>query len=288
LTAVCLGEYFLGGYGALQELNPERWVAGGVYDPGRIDYSLTNIIYHLTFVFGLHPSYSFSTFLPDWSLSLEMQFYFVFPALWLILRRVGLPYAGLVIGIGAFIVGVEVSQRVHFYEPSLLLFKLNYFIAGILLHGALNESTATRRALRIGMAVVLCSLDWRYGGELAVLPALVVAMSWLGLLEVEGRSPEVVRRFVNGWLVRFASNSSYGVYLFHGFFISASGLIIKSNPTLAEYSPAVRVLLIVLFVLPLAYITGHCVFQWIEKPGVDLGKRVIGILGRRTLVKREA
>jgi peptidoglycan/LPS O-acetylase OafA/YrhL len=113
-------------------------------------------------------------------------------------------------------------------------------------------------------------------------------MSWLGFLEVKGRSPEAIRRLVNGWLVRFASNSSYGVYLFHGFFISATGLIIRSNPTLAEFSPAVRVLLIVLFVLPLAYATGHYVFQWVEKPGVDLGKRVIGILGRGTLVKREA
>jgi peptidoglycan/LPS O-acetylase OafA/YrhL len=158
LTAVCLGEYFLGGYEALQELNPERWVAGGVYDPGRIDYSLRNMIYHVTFAFGLHPTYSFSTFLPDWSLSLEMQFYFAFPALWLILRRVGSPYAALVVGIAAFIVGVEVSQRVHFYEPSLLLFKLNYFIAGMLLHGALNEPTARRRALYIGMSVA-CALS---------------------------------------------------------------------------------------------------------------------------------
>jgi len=77
--AIASRAYFLVGFQKLQSLNPVRWPAGGVYDPARVEYTLTNIVLHLSFLFGLHPSYSFSTFLPDWSLSLEMQFYLAFP-----------------------------------------------------------------------------------------------------------------------------------------------------------------------------------------------------------------
>lgn len=287
LLAVWLGDYFLSGYSALQELNPEKWAGVWVYDPQRINYTLKSVIYHVTFVFGLHPTYSFSTFLPDWSLSLEMQFYFLFPAIWLLLRRMGWPYGALLLGIGAFVLGVEVSRRVNFYEPSLLLFKLNYFIAGIVLYYALYESRSTHRILCVGISAILCALDWRYGGEMLVLPSLLLIMSHLGLLEVRGQSPKLISRLMNARIVHFASNASYGVYLFHGFYISAAGLLIKSNPALISLSAPVRVLLIIIFVLPLAYLTAHYVFNWIEKPGVDVGKRVLLIFDRRQPPKLE-
>ena len=77
---VFISEYFLTGYKQFQLLNPEKWTYF-VYDPSRIVYNFENILLHITFLFGLHPSYSFSTFLPDWSLSLEVQFYCFFPFL---------------------------------------------------------------------------------------------------------------------------------------------------------------------------------------------------------------
>lgn len=42
---------------------------------------------HASFVFGLIPSYAFSTPLPDWSLGLEMQFYVIFPLLFFFLKK---------------------------------------------------------------------------------------------------------------------------------------------------------------------------------------------------------
>ena len=41
--------------------------------------SFLNVLSHLTFSFGLFPQYASNNSLPDWSLSLEMQFYFLFP-----------------------------------------------------------------------------------------------------------------------------------------------------------------------------------------------------------------
>lgn len=42
-----------------------------------------DIFLHLTFIFGLFPCAASSNVLPDWSLSLEMQFYAVFPILFI-------------------------------------------------------------------------------------------------------------------------------------------------------------------------------------------------------------
>jgi peptidoglycan/LPS O-acetylase OafA/YrhL len=103
--AIVLSDAFLGGYRELQNLTPGRWDEQFVYDPLRIEYTPLNVLLHLSFLFGLHPTYSFSTFLPDWSLSLEMQFYFVFPALFLVMRKTGFARSAWLIGIVAIVAG---------------------------------------------------------------------------------------------------------------------------------------------------------------------------------------
>ncbi len=48
---------------------------------------VSNVLIHISFLFGLLPKYSSVLAIPDWSLSLEMQFYAVFPFLMLAARR---------------------------------------------------------------------------------------------------------------------------------------------------------------------------------------------------------
>jgi peptidoglycan/LPS O-acetylase OafA/YrhL len=50
---------------------------------------LLTIIMHVTFLFGLVPSFVQDNILPDWSISLEMQFYAVFPFIMLLIRKIG-------------------------------------------------------------------------------------------------------------------------------------------------------------------------------------------------------
>src|SRR3979411_1748813 len=55
-----------------------------------------HIISHITFLFGLSPEFARSTSLPDWSISLAMQFYLLFPFLTLLGRGIGwLTFAGI-------------------------------------------------------------------------------------------------------------------------------------------------------------------------------------------------
>lgn len=274
--AIVTSSYFLGGYQELQKLNPVKWPSGGIYDPANIEYSLKNVMLHPSFLFGLLPSFSFSTFLPDWSLSLEMQFYFVFPALWLLMNKFGFVRAALYIGLPTIIVGFGVSKLVHYSEPSFILLKLQYFIAGILIFNTLSHVCNGRVRLAFGAcAVFLVSLDYRYGSQLVVLPLLALSMIIVGWCEAENRMPPWIRHLLNSRLTRFASDTSYGVYLFHGFFISASGLIISSQPELLALPAYLRVVLMFLFVSTCAYMTAYAVFRCVELPGISFGKAVI-------------
>jgi peptidoglycan/LPS O-acetylase OafA/YrhL len=285
ILAISFSSYFLLGYKELQHLNPALWGGGdgGVYDPMRTEYTLINVFLHITFLFGLHPEYSFSTFLPDWSLSLEMQFYAVFPLLFMLSHRIGAAKAALLVGIPTFLLGAWIASKVHYFEPSLLLLRLNYFLAGMVLFSAMETGISIKlRAGLISCAAVLIYIGSRLEPDYLVLPCILLLMFIIGIAERSGRSPLWLINILNNKVVRFASDTSYGVYLFHGFFISASGLIISRVSFLLELSPPQRVGVMLIFVLIGAYLTANIVYKTVEQPGIRLGGEINRSRGKGT------
>lgn len=277
LVAVVTSSYFLVGYQYFQDINPNQWATTkGIYDPMRIDYSLENILLHLSFLFGLFPTWSFSTFLPDWSLSLEMQFYIAFPALILIFKKWDLVKSAALVGVGAFAIGVVINKLIWYYEPSLLFFKLNYFIAGILAFYIIKHGALTKRTIGLIIcAFALFSLDIRYKYHWPTLPFLLLCFLYLGWLENLSRLPIFAKKILNSRLISFTSEASYSIYLFHGFFISASGLILSSYGDRLTISPPERVLFMLLFTTFFSYLTAYIVYRAIELPGIHFGKLFI-------------
>jgi len=282
--AVVLGPWFLGGYREWQSLNPLTWTGTTVYDPARIDYSVTNILLHLSFLFGLHPTYSFSTFLPDWSLSLEMQFYAVFPCLFLALRRGGFITVPLLIGMLSYGSGSLVRSHVTFFEPSLLLFKLQCFLAGVLLaRMLLGDESSRRRVVMFSSGIFLLLLDRSYGAQTVVLPIVFAAMVGLGTLELKGRVPVWMAVTMNGSWVRFASETSYGVYLFHGFFISLCGWLFSRSTVFRTVVGWPRLAIVFCIVAAGAYTTAYGSYRFVEKPAMRWGKTFLDwCMPRRT------
>ncbi len=272
IIAFTAGGAFLAGYQALQAMTPSWWPPGGANDPARIHYSLANFALHASFLFGLFPKYAFSTFLPDWSLSLEMQFYLTFPLLWLSVRRFGYLAVGVVAGSVALVSTAWIFGKWGYTANSLLFLKLQYFVAGMFVFRILSPGVGSAERICLLIAALALAGYERHGSHLWIVSCLVLlAMLCLGKLEASDVTPRLVKVLCANPVVRLLADSSYGIYLFHGFFISAAGLIVKNSPALTALQPAMRVAAIAAFVVPMAVLAGWLSFRLIERPGQALG-----------------
>jgi peptidoglycan/LPS O-acetylase OafA/YrhL len=278
--AVVTSAHFLEGYLHLQALKQPAWIGAELDNsPESHDFSLWNILMHLTFAFGLSPRASSSTLLPDWSLALEMQFYLTFPLIYLLARRAG--YVAMIAGLSAFAIFISDlgSLRSAFADPSLLVFALQYFLAGIACYRLLTAQLTLPYALTL-LCVSLAALlyvHWLTDHPFTV-GVLFLALCLFGWLERSGTTPGPFVALFRSRAVTFASETSYSVYLFHGFFISGFGLLLKYTPV-GALSIQQRTVAMFLFVLPLSYAVAYLVLRWIERPGIDFGKRVLSRIG---------
>ncbi len=285
LLVILSSEYFLSGFQTLRDINPQRWETDTLYDPKLIHYTIENIFYHITFVFGLLPKYSFSTFLPDWSLSLEMQFYFAFPFIYLLMRTWGFFRMGLLLAFAAWLLNKIIIKIAWlngitwlFHEPSILPMKLQYFLVGILVYEIGWNLTLSMYNKRLYMALALgLTLMEAKHYQLSVLclPLSVILMLTVQQQTIQWKPIVWMRSLLGSRLMHFASEAAYSVYLFHGFFISLCGLVIAINPGLLSVEPALRVGLMWLFVTLCSYSMAFLIFNYVENPGIRMGKYLI-------------
>ena len=99
-----------------------------------LDQSLTNILMHVSFIFGATWTHNFRTALPDWSIGLEMQYYLVFPFLMIIALKLG-RLAGVALLVGSMAVAGIWLERNGFVVGaySMLPMKFHLFAAGMLM-----------------------------------------------------------------------------------------------------------------------------------------------------------
>lgn len=262
---------FLGGYAALQTLDPVWW-GPAKYNPALAHFDPLNIVLHLTFLFGLLPYYSFSTFLPDWSLGLEMQFYAAFPALFLVMRRFGPIRAALLLALASIVLDRLLGHAIAhgwiaaWREPSLLIMRLPIFLAGMLIFAA----TEQRRVEPALVAVGLCALRaGAYGTGVfwLLVPAAAIAAQSLW------PSPLLARRLA-ARPVRFAADVSYSVYLIHGPILAILGSRIALACRAAGWSLPATVVPVWIAVATLSVGIGALLHRFLERPGIRLGARL--------------
>ena len=172
------------------------------------------------------------------------------------------------------LLGSAIASRIYFPEPSLLFFKFQYFIAGILIFRALRaEEDEVERIALAAVAVLLVSgAPGYYGSQVVWLPLLAVAMLALGWMETRGITPPAISRVVRSRVVRFASDTPSSVYLFHLMFVSIGGLILQSHRELfLPWRSSARAGLLLLFVAACSYPLGYVIHRFVELPESNLG-----------------
>lgn len=252
-----------------------------------LDGSVTNILAHLSFLFGFHPAYSFRTPLPDWSLALEMQFYAAFPFLMLVTRRLG--WAGGTMLLAALSAGVVLAMHsgsVRFPMPAFLPLKLHIFLCGMLLAAAVGVGrTKALSYLALALLFVLIPIGTSLNPTKAVVRLLLVGSFFLLVHPrlapgaVAGAVAGVARTLGNRFFY-WLGELSYGTYLIHLLILQPLAAFVIGRFGHDLSAPA-RFGLVILLLVPAVYSLAWLTYRTVEVPGRDLGRRLLGRFGRR-------
>lgn len=274
---------------------PELWQArldaasimpGGVEEQARyadryLDQSLTNILMHVSFVFGATWTHNFRTVLPDWSIGLEMQYYLVLPFLMIAVLKLG-RVAGMALLVGLMaLAGAWLDRNGYVIGAySMLPMKFHLFAAGMLMAMTLRVDAKWKWLLVLGaIAVIFVPLG---GGRSAMHRGIKIGivLGFLALL-YRDRLPALMQwpvgmldKIFSNPLSRWIGDVSYGVYLLHLLImLPVCGWLALSLPDMAPFP---RFLSALGLTCVLTYGSAWLCFRFIEEPGIALGRKIAG------------
>jgi len=228
-----------------------------------------HVFLHVTYLFGLFPKYHASLVLPDWSLSLEMQFYLVFPFMMLFILRFGwIAFCTVCTGIWLLATASAVGLTQLFVQPSPLVLSLIWFVIGMLWASAHldTEKSSIRWKSLLGCGLALVSRD----------PhdiILVFVFAWLifghGRLS-GGRLLPALRRALSGKFSHFLASASYSVYLTHLLILVPVAYLLVTR---TQWGPVGRFFADSGITIVLAYSLSRPV-GLIEDAGIQIGKKL--------------
>ncbi len=272
---------FGGWFGEMRNIIAGAWPTTATLTSRYADHSLMNIASHVTFVFGFIPDYSYRTVLPDWSIGLEMQYYLLFPFIMLIIMRFGFSISAAMLMLFCLAARWLLPDYFEaFPMPSMILIKLPFFIAGMLISQAVRH----RKMRYLALALLAPIIAWQMRiaeNHLRLIVECLLIVSMAGLLWRPEKNTRLSRLadYPRSLLTRpislFFGDISYSVYLLHlTIVIPVIGLLIHTT-AFSHLPSLVRFLVAAALCLPITWLIALVLYHRVEKPGIALGKRIL-------------
>jgi peptidoglycan/LPS O-acetylase OafA/YrhL len=236
----------------------------------------------ISFLFNLMPGQHASLVWAGWTIGVEMLFYMVLP---LVLVFVGgLRGAGIILILAtvlscAFIVHYQTPAYPSYYADLSFMGSLGIFAWGIFAYFVYQKLLLSNRAAVIGTVILMLSV---LGGAFLVLTdgrffhlpmtrALLWAPVFAGLVLSQCIHPTTV---VTNRLMSHLGMLSFSLYLCHPPIIYFLYPIFLGIYDLVAVDEA-ALLVCVILTLALLYPTARVAFVLVERPGIQLGERII-------------
>lgn len=242
------------------------------------------ILLHISFLFGLFPSFIQDSILPDWSIGIEMQFYVLFPFLMIIIRKIGyfIPiFLSTILYITApLLFGFYNTPGIllHFGQPSFLPLKINVFLIGVLLGKAkyfinINNDEQIFKPL---FCVFILSF---IGYDFIINISAIYLLFWVISTYQKSNNFlfnmfQKVDNLADNKIIIFFSDTSYAVYLSHLMVIYLANLFILRNQFYISNNYFYNFSLLLVFVIPISYLIAFILYRTIELPFIKYGKKL--------------
>lgn len=269
------------------------YATGEIYEntaPYNNPADLWNLIGHLTFIHGFIPGMNISILNPAWSLGTEMQFYFIFPFIFLFLFKADKlvnSRISFVLCLSVFLerlslktMGVwDEGMFLTFGSPSLITYKLNFFILGIVMAGAVLNKIS-KWQLGISLLVIVAFQDFVTSLIIVTFVALLFSEEARDYIHpIFNRVLAAVKAALSIKPANFGADVSYSLYLSHMFVF----------PTIVAYfirmdieSKSFTIMIAFAAFFMLNVLLSYFMYVCIERPMITLGKRAIkGMSGKR-------
>uniref|UniRef100_A8GE29 Acyltransferase 3 n=1 Tax=Serratia proteamaculans (strain 568) TaxID=399741 RepID=A8GE29_SERP5 len=277
IVAVFFGDTF----GYYRELISSVWIDAQADTDKYGDTSFSNLLTHISFMFGFLPYFSARTAIPDWSIGLEMQYYAIFPFLMLLIMKFGYMRSSVVLMASCVAVAYMAPEYFSsFPRPSMIIFKLPMFLAGMLIYKAVSDNK--NHYVIIAMLAPLFSWFMGYFISRGLVVIEVFLIIGLAALLIKHGENSIVNRFailgksfLSTRLSRFLGEVSYSVYLLHLMIVIPTIGILVQYSWFVDLPSALRFLLVTATVLPVTYALSTLLFKYVEEKGIVLGKKLI-------------
>jgi peptidoglycan/LPS O-acetylase OafA/YrhL len=251
------------------------------YSGRYLDQSLTNILMHVSFLFGMTSTYNFKTALPDWSIGLEMQFYALLPFLMLVILRLRW-MAGMAVLVGfAWLVGSWLDRNGFVVGAySILAMKFHLFAAGMLIAMSIR---AEGRNKWLFIAAACAAIFVPLGGGRDAFHRtvkIIIVLCFFALL-YKDRLPALLKSalapldfLLSNRLSRWFGDLSYGAYLIHLLvMLPVCGWLATALPTMAAFP---RFSAALALTVPITYALAWVAYRAVELPGIAFGRQIAG------------